>query len=76
MDSFGVPEFFATHIGEVEYLEGGIVRIVRTVSRAGVMMPVYSLITPLECVLQASRQLREATERTLAKHRVEMWTAH
>ena len=46
LDTFGVPEYFTTHLGDVEDAGGGMIRIVRCVQRGGVLIPVVSCIVP------------------------------
>jgi len=46
MDTFGVPEFFADHIGAIEDVGNGMIRVIKCVRRQGTLIPVYSFICP------------------------------
>ena len=46
LDCVGVPEYFATHMGAIEDAGAGMVRFVRCISRHGVLIPVFSCVTP------------------------------
>ena len=65
LDTFGVPEYFTTHLGDVEDAGGGMIRIVRCVQRGGVLIPVVSCIVPATSVLQVDANLRGLAEKML-----------
>lgn len=53
LDCFGVPEYFTTHLGEIEDAGNGLVRVVRCIKRNGVLIPVFSQIIPAMAVLES-----------------------
>lgn len=53
LDTFGVPEYFTTHLGEIEDAGNGLVRVVRCIKRNGVLIPVFSQIIPAAAVLES-----------------------
>ena len=58
-DTFGVPEYYADRLGDIEECGNGLVRCVRCVERHGVLVPVYSVIVPACCLIQESATIRE-----------------
>ena len=50
-DAYGCPEFYAPHIGLIEDAGCGNLRIFRCVKRGGMLVPVFSLIAPIETLL-------------------------
>jgi len=46
LDCVGVPEFYATHLGAMEDAGAGMIRFVRCISRSGMLIPVFSCVTP------------------------------
>lgn len=65
LDTFGVPEFYADHIGAIEDVGNGMIRVVKCVKRQGVLVPVYSFIAPAIAFLEDEKQLRSFAERML-----------
>lgn len=63
LDTFGVPEFFTTHLGALEDAGGGMLRVIRCIERRGVLIPVVSVIMPALNVLQDSPRFREVTQK-------------
>jgi len=53
LDTFGVPEFFTTHLGEIEDIGNGLVRVIRCTKRNGVLIPVFSQVIPAAAVLES-----------------------
>lgn len=58
LDTFGVPEFYADHIGAIEDAGHGMMRVVKCVKRQGVLIPVYSFVAPAAAFLQNDREMR------------------
>lgn len=76
LDCFGVPEYFATDVGDVEDAGGGNIRIVRCIKRGGVLVPVYSLVTPaLQMVIDAPR-VREVAIEILKRENINFTPPH
>jgi hypothetical protein len=46
-----VPEFFVTHIGKVERVGAGCIRLTLCVMRNDMLEPRYSCIWPIDCLL-------------------------
>jgi hypothetical protein len=63
IDTFGVPEYFADKIGAIEDAGHGMVRIVRCIERQGILIPVFSLVTPAVAMLQEAPRFREMANR-------------
>lgn len=74
LDAFGVPEYFCTDIGAVEDAGGGNIRVVRCIRRSGVLIPVYSLVTPALGMIVDSVRVREMAEAIL--NSAQLATAH
>lgn len=68
LDTIGVPEFFVTHAGSIEDAGDGLVRVVRCVVRHGVLVPVYSTISPACHVLKLARDLDVFARKILQEH--------
>lgn len=62
LDCFGVPEHYVTHIGAVESAENGNVRVIRCIKRGGVLVPVYSVVSPLMNMSICASELRQAMQ--------------
>jgi hypothetical protein len=62
-DTFGVPEFFVTEIGAIESAGGGNTRVIRCIKRRGVLVPVFTYVTPtLNLVIDAATVREQAQE--------------
>lgn len=46
LDSYSVPEYYVDRLGEIEDAGNGMMRIVRCVERHGILVPVFSYISP------------------------------
>jgi hypothetical protein len=55
IDTFGVPEYYSDRIGDIEDAGNGMIRVVRCIERHGVLIPVFSLVTPAIAMLRTSR---------------------
>lgn len=64
VDTFGVPEYFTTHV-RLENAGNGLIRSIRCVERNGVLFPVFSYVTPATCMLQHSASHREFAQSVL-----------
>jgi hypothetical protein len=73
LDLFGVPEFWADRIGAIEDAGFGMMRVVRCIERNGVLVPVFSCVTPALGVLQDNARFREIAQQIVRK---EMSAAH
>ena len=49
-----VPEYFVTHIGGVERVGAGCLRLTMCVMRNDVLEPRYACIWPIDCLLSRS----------------------
>lgn len=58
LDTFGVPEYFSTHLGDLEDAGDGMLRVIRCVKRNGVLIPVCSIVMPATGVLQDGMRFR------------------
>ena len=67
LDCMGVPEFFSTHIGSIEDIGSGLIRIVRCVERNGELIPVFSCVMPAMSVLNNWTVLRDLVERVACR---------
>ena len=67
LDCVGVPEFWADRLGSLEDAGSGMVRIVRCVERNGVLIPVFSVVTPALGILQDNQRFRELAQRIVCK---------
>ena len=65
LDAVGIPEFFVTHVGEIEDAGDGLVRVVRCVQRHNVLVPVYSMISPACHILKLSPDVMEFARKVL-----------
>lgn len=65
LDTFGVPEFFTTHLGEVEDAANGMMRVIRCVKRGNVLVPVCTLVMPAMNVLKESNRYRDMAHQIL-----------
>lgn len=59
LDTFGVPEHFATHVGKIEDAGNGMMRVIHCIQRNGVLMPVCTLVRPASAVLMICPELRD-----------------
>lgn len=63
IDAFGVPEFYSDRIGTIEDAGNGMMRWVRCVERGGILIPVFSVVSPATSVfLRDSIRIREMAE--------------
>jgi hypothetical protein len=58
LDTFGVPEFFSTDVGAIEDAGDGMIRLIRCVKRNGVLIPVFSFVTPALAMLAIGPTIR------------------
>jgi hypothetical protein len=58
IDTFGVPEYYSDHIGALEDAGNGLIRIVRCIERNGVLIPVFSFVTPAISILRDAPRFR------------------
>lgn len=58
VDTFGVPEFYADHIGAIEDLGNGMIRVIKCTKRQGVLVPVYSFVAPAVAFLADGAAMR------------------
>lgn len=65
LDTFGVPEFFADHIGAMEDAGHGLMRVVKCIKRKGVLIPVYSFVSPAATFLTNDAQMSTFARRML-----------
>lgn len=66
-DAFGIPEFFVTDVGLVESAGGGNVRIIRCINRGNMLVPVFSLVTPMLNMITQAQVVRDAAKELLSK---------
>jgi hypothetical protein len=59
IDTFGVPEFYSDRLGEIEDAGNGLIRVVRCIDRHGILIPVFSLVTPALSTIQEAPRFRE-----------------
>jgi hypothetical protein len=59
LDTFGVPEYYADRLADIEDCGNGLIRCVRCVQKHGVLVPVYSVIVPACTLIQESAAIRE-----------------
>jgi hypothetical protein len=57
LDTVGVPEFYADHVGEMEDMGDGLMRVVKCIKRKGVLIPVYSFVAPATRFLTSDLQM-------------------
>ena len=62
LDCIGVPEYFTTHLGSVEDVGNGLIRMVRCVQRNGVLIPVFSVVLPFASLVDVPR-IRERAQK-------------
>jgi hypothetical protein len=55
IDTFGVPEHFASNVGLIEDAGDGMVRLVYCVNRQGVQIAVCSNVVPARAILRFCR---------------------
>ena len=67
LDTFGVPEFYSDRIGSLEDAGNGMVRAVRCIERKGVLIPVFSYITPAVCIMKDALRFREIAEEIVCR---------
>jgi len=71
-DHYSVPEYFTTHVGLVEDAGGRNMRVVRCIKRGGILLPVYSFITPtinmIKCVPPVQQAAMHLHNLALADH--------
>jgi len=68
IDTFGVPEYFASNVGLIEDAGDGMVRLVYCVNRQGVQIAVCSNVAPAQAILRLCRDLEAvATQVLIAK---------
>lgn len=65
LDTFGVPEYFSTHLGDLEDAGDGMIRVIRCVKRNGIMVPVCTLIVPALNVLKEGPRYLEMARKVL-----------
>lgn len=70
-DAFGVPEFFVTHVGEIEDAGGGNVRVFRCIKRCGVLIPVFSLVTPTFSMIPQAKEIMDAARNLVVQEAME-----
>lgn len=63
-DTFGVPEFFTTHV-HLENAGSGLIRSIRSVERCGLLIPVFSYVTPAVSMVENGPRHREFAEGVL-----------
>lgn len=66
LDTFGAPEFWSDRIGEIEDAGNGMMRIVRCIERHGVLIPVFSCVTPAISVIHDGPRFREVAMRIVS----------
>lgn len=59
LDCIGIPEYFSTHVGTIEDAGCGLIRIVRCIERNGVVIPVFSCVTPALNMIKDGPRFRE-----------------
>lgn len=64
IDTFGVPEFFTTHV-HLEAVGNGLIRSIRSVERGGLVIPVFSYVTPALCMIRNGPMHRDFAEGVL-----------
>jgi len=65
LDTFGVPEFYTSHVGAIEDAGDGMVRVIHCVTRNGVQCPVYSNVLPARSVLRFCRDAEEMAQKIM-----------
>lgn len=65
IDTFGVPEYYSDRIGAIEDAGCGMIRIVRCIERHGVLVPVFSCVTPALGILQDQPRFREIARKVV-----------
>lgn len=63
IDTYGVPEYFVTHMGAIEDAGAGMIRAVHCIERNGVMIPVFSRVMPALSLLRIGPVIREFAQR-------------
>lgn len=58
VDTFGVSEFFTTHV-QLEAAGNGLIRAIRSIERGGVLIPVFSYVTPAVCMVRNGPEHRD-----------------
>jgi len=69
IDTFGVPEFFTTHL-HLEAAGNGLIRSIRLIERGGIMIPVFSYVTPASSMIINGPMHKEFAQETLRLERV------
>lgn len=64
IDTFGVPEFFTTHV-TLEDAGSGLVRAIRSIERGGILLPVFCYVTPATAMVKNGPLHREFAEELL-----------
>jgi hypothetical protein len=65
IDTIGVPEFWASNVGEVEVAGDGLVRLIVCTSRQEENIPVYSVVMPAVGLLKAIPLMSALCKRSL-----------
>lgn len=63
LDTFGVPEFFTTDLGDLEDAGGGMLRAIRCIRRNGVLIPVCTLVMPAAATMRDGPRYQEMARR-------------
>jgi hypothetical protein len=63
IDTFGVPEYWSDRLGAIEDAGHGMVRIVRCIERCGILIPVFTMITPALTFIQDEERRRKAAKK-------------
>jgi hypothetical protein len=59
IDTFGVPEYFTTHLGAMEDAGGGMLRAIRCIKRNGMLIPVCTIVMPAIAVMRDGQRYQE-----------------
>lgn len=70
-DYVNVPEYFATDVGLIEDAGGGNCRMIRCIKRGGILLPVYSLVSPTMNLITQSAAVHAEASRILARYRAD-----
>lgn len=63
LDTFGVPEYFTTHLGDLEDAGGGMLRAIRCIKRNGVLIPVCTIVMPATATMRDGPRYQEMARR-------------
>jgi hypothetical protein len=65
IEMLGVPEFYADRFGGIEHAGNGVVRLVRSAQRGGMIVPVVTIVSPAIEMLRSATLARDFIEKLI-----------